>query len=172
VQGQAITLGATGDPHICPVRTLARRTEHLRKHNATADTPIYTFWDPVFANPRNEVYSTHVTHDLHLAAAALFTELGIAPGNISCRSLRPGGATAMLCARIDLNIARLVGRWRSDEMLKYLHVQTDSLMHNYSRQMFEQGNFSYNQADYVSNSETFLPSTAVPENTHPRHPDS
>jgi hypothetical protein len=66
VRGQAITMGATGDPHICPVRTLARRTEHLRKHNAAADTPIYTFWDPVFANPRNEVYSTHVTHALRL----------------------------------------------------------------------------------------------------------
>jgi hypothetical protein len=117
----------------------------------------------VFANPRNKVYSVHVTHALRLAAAAPFTELGIAPREISFRSLCPGGATAMLCARIDLDIARLVRRWRSDEMLKYLHVQADALMLNYSRQMFEQGNFSYNHLDDVGNRDTFLPALAAPE---------
>jgi hypothetical protein len=107
----------------------------------------------------------------------MFPELGIEPQDISCRSLRPGGATAMLCARIDLNIARLVGRWRSDEMLKYLHVQADSIMHNYSRQMFEQGHFSYHRDDDVTNSDTFCPTpvdnntTTKTTDTHPLHPE-
>ena len=82
----------------------------------------------------------------------------------------------MLCARIDINITQLVGRWRSDEMIKYLHVQADSIMRNYSRQMFEHGHFTYHGTDDVDNSETFLPSQAAPNNaarniTHPRHPD-
>ena len=162
-RGQGITMGTTGDPNICPVRTLGRRVQHLRMHYATAETPIYSFWDQAFGGARSEVYSVHVTQALRLAAAALLPELGIEPQDISCRSLRPGGATAMLCARIDLNIAKLVGRWRSDEMLKYLHVQADSLMHNYSRQMFERGQFSYTPADDVENSAYFIPSPADPK---------
>jgi hypothetical protein len=168
VRGQGVTMGASGDPHVCPVRTLARRIRHLRDNNAAADTPIYSFWED---GQRSEVYSVHVTHALRLAAAALLPELGIEPRDISCRSLRPGGATAMLCARIDLNVTRLVGRWRSDEMLKYLHVQTAALMQNYSRQMLEFGHFSYNHTDDVRNSEYFLPSPVARDNTHPLHPD-
>jgi hypothetical protein len=78
----------------------------------------------------------------------------------------------MLCARIDLNITRLVGRWRSDEMLKYIHVQNASLMQNYSRQMLELGHFSYNRTDNIATSDYFLPSIAVPENTRPPNPDT
>jgi hypothetical protein len=31
---------------------------------------------------------------------------------------------ALLCAKVDTNLIRLLGRWCSDEMLRYLHVQT------------------------------------------------
>jgi hypothetical protein len=68
VRGQGVTMGASGDPHVCPVRTLARRIRHLRENNAAADTPIYSFWED---GQRLEVYSVHVTHALRLAAAAL-----------------------------------------------------------------------------------------------------
>jgi hypothetical protein len=156
VRGQGITMGPTGHPHICPVRTLARRIQHLREHGAAAATTLCSFWDTALGPERQEVFNVHVTHALRLAAAALFPVLGIAAHDISCRSLRSGGATAMLCAGIDRDITQLVGRWKSDEMLKYLHVQADAIMHNYSRQIFEQGHFSYNQSDDVQNSDTFL----------------
>jgi hypothetical protein len=171
IRGQGITMGTTGDPQICPVRTLARRVQHLRQHHAPAETPIYSFWDYTFDPPRGDVYSIHVTQALRMAAAVLFSELGIEPHDISCRSLRPGGATAMLCARIDPNIIQLVGRWRYDKALKYLHVQAASLMQIYSRQMFENGHFSYNGTSDVANSEYFLPSPPAPKNSHPHHPE-
>jgi hypothetical protein len=171
VRGQGITMGTTGDPDICPVRALARRVHHLRANHADAATPIYSFWDPAVDPDRSEVFNVHVTHALRLAAAALFPILGIEAHDISCRSLRPGGATAMLCARIDRDVTQLVGRWKSDEMLKYLHVQADSLMHNYSRQMFEQGHFSYHREADVNDDATFLPHTAAATTTqNPKKP--
>ena len=91
IRGQGITMGTTGDQYICPVRALERRVRHLREHAASAETPIYMFWDYSFATPRNKVYSVHVTHALRLAAATLFTELGIEPHEISCHRL-PGGS--------------------------------------------------------------------------------
>jgi hypothetical protein len=32
---------------------------------------------------------------------------------------------ALLCAHVDTEIIHLVGRWCSDEMLRYLHVQAE-----------------------------------------------
>jgi hypothetical protein len=49
---------------------------------------------------------------------------------------------ALLCARIDSDIIRLVGRWRSDEMFRYLHAQAYPLMHTFAQQMLNAGSFS------------------------------
>ena len=79
---------------------------------------------------------------LRLSATALYLTLGIDPKNISARSLRAGGAMALLCARVDTDIIRLVGRWRSDEMLRYLHLQAYPLMRTFARRMLAAGHFS------------------------------
>jgi hypothetical protein len=79
---------------------------------------------------------------LRLSATALFLELGIDPLRVSARSLRAGGAMALLCAHVDPDIIRLVGRWRSDEMLRYLHLQAYPLMHTFARRMVSASNFS------------------------------
>jgi hypothetical protein len=42
---------------------------------------------------------------------------------ISARSMRPGGATALLCASVDADSIKLVGRWKSDSMLSHLLAQ-------------------------------------------------
>jgi hypothetical protein len=51
---------------------------------------------------------------------------------------------ALLCARVDTDIIRLVGRWRSDEMLLryYLHLQAYPLMRTFACRMLSSGNFS------------------------------
>jgi hypothetical protein len=49
---------------------------------------------------------------------------------------------ALLCACVDPNIIRLVGRWRSDEMLCYLHLQAYPLMRSFARRMCSAGHFS------------------------------
>ena len=87
---------------------------------------------------------------LRLAVAILGTGLGFAPKDVSARSLRASGAMALLCARVDTDVIKLLGRWRSDEMLRYLHVQAKPVMRNFSSRMLQHGAF------------TLLPNSDVP----------
>jgi hypothetical protein len=49
---------------------------------------------------------------------------------------------ALLLAKVDTDIIRLVGHWRSDEMLRYLHLQVQPVMHNFARLMLHGGNYN------------------------------
>jgi hypothetical protein len=63
--------------------------------------------------------------------------VGLIEANVSARLLRAGGAMALLCAHVDDNIIRLLGRWQSDAMLSYLHVQARPFMRNFAAQMLQ-----------------------------------
>ena len=67
--------------------------------------------------------------------------IGFMPDDVSACSLRSSGAMALLCAHVDTDVIRLIGRWRSDKMLRYLHLQADSLMKGFSSKMLNRGNF-------------------------------
>ena len=45
----------------------------------------------------------------------------------------------MLLGVIDSNIIHIIGWWKLDTMLCYLHVSTKSLMHNHARMMIKGG---------------------------------
>jgi hypothetical protein len=50
---------------------------------------------------------------------------------------------ALLYAHVDTDIIHLVGWWRSDEMLCYLHVQAEPVMHRFaSKIMLSDGDFN------------------------------
>jgi hypothetical protein len=57
---------------------------------------------------------------------------------------------ALLNGGVDTDIIRLIGRWRSDKMLRYLHVQAEPLMQCHSALMLAGGNY------------TLHPNSAVP----------
>jgi hypothetical protein len=95
----------------------------------------------VDGNVWRPIKASHITRALRLAAAICFHTTGIAPADISACSLRARRAITLLCAHIDSNIIRLVGQWRSDEMLRYLHVQAYPLMGNLAQQMTTTGSF-------------------------------
>jgi hypothetical protein len=69
-------------------------------------------------------------------------QYGLQPDDISIRSLRASGAMALLCARVDTDTICLLGRWRSDEMLRYLHVQSYPIVAPLASRMLQQGNFT------------------------------
>ena len=52
--------------------------------------------------------------------------IGFAKADIITRSLRAVGYVALLVARVDLDTIHLVGRWRSNMILSYLHTMTKS----------------------------------------------
>ena len=70
------------------------------------------------------------------------TPLGFTHHDVSARSLRATGAMALLCSGVDRDIISLIGRWRSDEMMRYLHVQAEPIMRNFSKVMISHGNYN------------------------------
>ena len=139
VKGEVIGLGHSGDPLLSPPRILARRIIHLRNNGAELTTPLCRCHDPT---GWTHIKPKHITDALQDAVRFLGPSLGFLPTDVTARCLRAAGANALLCSNVDTDIIRLLGRWRSDEMLRYLHLQAAPLMSDFSRRMLSGGNFT------------------------------
>ena len=49
---------------------------------------------------------------------------------------------ALLCAGIDADIIKLVGRWRSDAMFRYLHAQALPIVKRLAHSIVQHGHFT------------------------------
>ena len=49
---------------------------------------------------------------------------------------------ALLCKQVDTDVIHLMGRWRSDEMLRYLHLQAQPVMEGFAEKMLQGGDYS------------------------------
>jgi hypothetical protein len=108
-------------------------------HGALPDTPLSVYYEN---GAWRSVSPADITQILRTAVLAIGpATLGFTPADISARCLRAAGAMALLCANVDTDLIRLLGRWRSDEMLRYLHVQAEPVMRNFSRLMLQGGHF-------------------------------
>jgi len=141
VRGEVIGLGRSGDPHFCPVLALARRVTHLRQPAALPTQPIAAYLDPASSALRH-ITPADITSLLRLSVAVLGPLYGFRPNDVSARSLRAAGAMALLCADVDSDRIRLLGRWQSDQMFRYLHVQAEPLMRDFSSRMLQGGNYA------------------------------
>jgi hypothetical protein len=98
--------------------------------------------------PKLISYPRHIQHGDRHYRQGLTTvgpdKLGIQPHEINARSLRVGGATALLCANIDPNSIQLLSHWKSDAMLRYLHITANPHVRQYAKKMFTSGTSSFN----------------------------
>ena len=161
VRGEVIGLGCSDDPYLCPVKALARRVIHLRTHNATPTTPLALVYQE---NRWRSIKPADLTSTLRNHVSILGPSLGFRPKDVSVRSLRVAGANALLTAHVDTDIIRIIGRWRSDEMLRYLHVQNGSLMAGYSRLMLTTGDYNLipNQLAHMHKLNSYCPFPPFP----------
>jgi hypothetical protein len=141
VRGERITHSVTQDPILCPCKALLRISAHLRQHSAPPETPIYTYYTT--AGAPLAITPEHIRDGLRAAANDLSHLTGLDPGSLSARSLRPGGATALLCAGIETDVIKLVGRWKSDAMMTYLRVSTLAHSHNLAQSMLTHGGYTF-----------------------------
>jgi hypothetical protein len=138
--GEVVAQTASGSELACSVRSIARQIIHLRSHNAPADLPLCSY----FAHGQWYVLTPHqITVALRASATILGPSLGLDPLDISARSLRAAGAMALLCANVDPIRAKMLGRWRSDEMLTYLTMQAAPMIAGLSARMLVGGNYSF-----------------------------
>ena len=140
VRGEVIASGTSGDPLCCGTGALKRRVAHLRTHNAPTTSPLavlYSSHSPPFA-----LRSTDITAALRSMVTAFGAPMGLAPREITSRSLRAGGAQALLCARVDTDEIKLLGRWKSDAMLRYLSAQALPVMDKFAQCTLTGGHFT------------------------------
>mmetsp|Transcript_31242 Transcript_31242/g.57939 ORF Transcript_31242/g.57939 Transcript_31242/m.57939 type:complete len:340 (-) Transcript_31242:306-1325(-) len=149
-------------PHPCPSLLPPKKTVSKAKPLATAwrttHLPtLYASSHPLCAanvhltQPLASVYvngqwttikSTAITTALCTSAAAIGDSLGFALRDISTRLMRAGGAMALLLSNVDTDRIKLLGRWRSDAMMRYLHTTACPLIQDFARSMVANGEYA------------------------------
>ena len=83
-----------------------------------------------------------ITSLLRAATLSVPGHAGVDPSNIAARSLRSSGVMALLLGGVDPDHIRIVSRWRSDAMFRYLHSHALPLIQDNSRIMFHSGHYT------------------------------
>jgi hypothetical protein len=86
---------------------LVRLVIHLRQYNVASITLIATYYN---ANRRCPIKPDAITLVLCHNIRLIFPEVGLIKADVSSRSLRAGGAIALLCAQVNDNIIHILGR--------------------------------------------------------------
>ena len=56
---------------------------------------------------------------------------------------------ALLCGKVDANTIKLMGRWHSDAMIRYLHQDALPVMNRLAEKMYNNGTYSFQPSDTV-----------------------
>lgn len=137
-RGDIIAHGRAPHPYCCPVKATVRL---ILAHR------LASYYH---RNQHLLLRAADVTAQLKFAARQCYRTTGIDASAITARSLRAGGAMALLSGRVDSDTIKLLGRWHSDSMMRYLHQEAQPIMKNLARTMFNEGTYN------------FLPTTLVP----------
>ena len=130
-KGENITHNPSGHQVLCPCQALVRRVCDMREHHPSPVTQYNQYWDTSIIktgeNAGKErgfkpVTRAMIGFAIKRSATAVSAETGIDPARVSASSFRPGGATALLCGKIDKHTIKLLGRWRSDAIDTYLQT--------------------------------------------------
>ena len=151
-KGDKISHGQSFHPLCCPVKAAIRLVLTHRAHFHATNTPFdgtVIFASYYRTGKRIRVRATDITTNLRFAASSCQHSTGIKPSDVSARSLRAGGAMALLCGRCDRDIIKLVGRWHSDAMMRYLHQDAQPIMQQLAVKMFNHGTYSFNPSATV-----------------------
>ena len=73
---------------------------------------------------------------------AAVPDVGFNKADIRALSIHAGGAMALIIVQVYPYTIRLVGRWRSDKILHYLHKTAKSFTEGLSDKMFEHGAYA------------------------------
>ena len=98
------------------------------------DTNLAAVFNRKISSP---VRSALITLALCAASTIIGPHVGFTPDDVSLHSMRAGGAMALLMARVGKDTIRLVGRWRSNEMLRYLHMTAQTFTEGLAMRMFQ-----------------------------------
>lgn len=150
IKGEVIGHAATANPLFCPAKALGRiALHHIQWHRANPDPDTHPGSRKLYEHKAltgsgtMSPTDTLSTKALRAAATHVYDTTGIPPELISARSMRPGEATALLCAGINADVIKLVGRWKSDSMLIYLRAQVLVVGGCFAQRMLDAGSYTF-----------------------------
>ena len=150
VRGEQVGHKATSDPFFCPAKALGRLVRRLQHWRAPPDTPLHQHFNSHIDHRQwYTVKAAYITNGLRHAAQGLQPTTGIDYTLLSARSIRPGGATALMCADIDPDYVGLLGRWKSDAMFRYLRTQAATYHKHLSQKMLDHGHYTFAPGTYI-----------------------
>ena len=118
---------------------IRRRVAHLRQHGATPDTHLVTVFNGA---TWSTVCSVEITAALRAATTRIGPQVGFTPEDVSAQSMRASGAMALIMTCVDTDTIRLVGRWRSNVMLRYLHTTTQTFTEGLASRMVQHRDYA------------------------------
>jgi hypothetical protein len=135
--GETIGLGVTDNPVACPVCAVVHHILYLRQFQAPPTTFLCAISPSLLP-----LTSSGITTLLCQACISLGNPSGYQPTEITTKSLHASGAMALLNGGVDHEIFQLIGCWKSDSSLCYLHVQAHNLMNGFSSIMLQGGHYN------------------------------
>ena len=117
---------------------IRRHVTHLRQHRATPDTHLAAVFN---GTAWSTVRRAKITAALRDATTLMRPQVGFTPEDISARSMWAGSAMDLLMSRVDTEMIRLVGRWRSDIMLRYFHTTAQTFTEGLASRMVQHGDY-------------------------------
>jgi hypothetical protein len=152
-KGEIIAHARSGDSLCCPVTATIRQLMiHRRKFRHRTRPYNGRIKLASYYNSRHvkvPVKAAQITKAIRWHASLLQPITGIDPHQLSARSLRAGGAMALLAGQCDTNTIKLLCRWHSDAMMRYLHQQSLPIFQRLSSKMFNNGSYSFLPEDWV-----------------------
>ena len=139
MRGESIGHGLSGYHSACPTITIKRIVERIHNLGATANTPLCAYKEN---GSWKLIKSVHITTALRLSVDKIGKKYGLRREDVSARSLRASGAMALLLGGVDANTIKMLGRLRSDEMMRYLHTSARQLVHKHASTMFTSADYT------------------------------
>ena len=115
---------------------MCRRVVYLRRHGSTSETPLSSYKKGI---KWQHIRGDDITAAIRAAVRAAGLSIRFTEADISAHSLHEEGDIAILMARVEPDTIRLVGRWRSDTILYYIHTTAKSFTRGLSANMLKHG---------------------------------
>jgi hypothetical protein len=113
-RNEKVVQGLSGDPWCCPVKANIRRMLHHRGNKSRCTVPFASYYR---GNRKTLVNANDVTEVLRNAMRINGHRTGIEALEVSARSLRAGGAMALLHPCVSLSNIQMMGRWHSHAVM-------------------------------------------------------
>jgi hypothetical protein len=137
-----VTLMASQDARLCPVRGAAAIVRRIRKYpGSSQDSPIMT----VTVNRHHKkVTSTHMMNALRDAVGAIGeVKLGIKKEDVGMHSIRLGEAMVIYLEECPVFMIMLIGLWSSNAFLRYIRKQVMEFSQIVTKRMLSCQNFRH-----------------------------